>query len=167
MKKTLFLSLVLVFISCIKEVKTPKAAVVSARIEASKIGVEILKKGGNAFDAMIATNFALAVCFPNAGNISGGGFMVYRKKNGETGSIDYREMAPIKAFEKMYQNELGEVIPDKSTKGGLAVGVPGTVAGLFEIHRRFGTIPMKDLIKPSIDLALNGFIVTAGSKIKS
>ncbi|MBJ25517.1 MAG: gamma-glutamyltransferase [Flavobacteriaceae bacterium] len=164
MKKTLFLSLVLVFISCIKEVKTPKAAVVSARIEASKIGVEILKKGGNAFDAMIATNFALAVCFPNAGNISGGGFMVYRKKNGETGSIDYREMAPIKAFEKMYQNELGEVIPDKSTKGGLAVGVPGTVAGLFEIHRRFGTIPMKDLIKPSIDLALNGFIVTAGQK---
>ena len=164
MKKTLFLSLVLVFISCIKEVETPKAAVVSARIEASKIGVEILKKGGNAFDAMIATNFALAVCFPNAGNISGGGFMVYRKKNGETGSIDYREMAPIKAFEKMYQNELGEVIPDKSTKGGLAVGVPGTVAGLFEIHRRFGTIPMKDLIKPSIDLALNGFIVTAGQK---
>ena len=164
MKKTLFLSLVLVFISCIKEVETPKAAVVSARIEASKIGVEILKKGGNAFDAMIATNFALAVCFPNAGNISGGGFMVYRKKNGETGSIDYREIAPIKAFEKMYQNELGEVIPDKSTKGGLAVGVPGTVAGLFEIHRRFGTIPMKDLIKPSIDLALNGFIVTAGQK---
>ncbi len=164
MKKTLFLSLVLVFISCIKEVETPKAAVVSARIEASKIGVEILRKGGNAFDAMIATNFALAVCFPNAGNISGGGFMVYRKKNGETGSIDYREMAPIKAFEKMYQNELGEVIPDKSTKGGLAVGVPGTVAGLFEIHRRFGTIPMRDLIKPSIDLALNGFIVTAGQK---
>ena len=164
MKKTLFLSLVLILISCVKEVETPKAAVVSARIEASKIGIEILKKGGNAFDAMIATNFALAVCFPNAGNISGGGFMVYRKKNGETGSIDYREMAPIKAFEKMYQNELGEVIPDKSTKGGLAVGVPGTVAGLFEIHRRFGTIPMKDLIKPSIDLALNGFIVTAGQK---
>ena len=164
MKKTLFLSLVLILISCVKEVETPKAAVVSARIEASKIGIEILKKGGNAFDAMIATNFALAVCFPNAGNISGGGFMVYRKKNGETGSIDYREMAPIKAFEKMYQNELGDVIPDKSTKGGLAVGVPGTIAGLFEIHRRFGTIPMKDLIKPSIDLALNGFIVTAGQE---
>ena len=164
MKKTLFLSIVLIFISCAKEAERPKAAVVSARIEASKIGAEILKKGGNAFDAMIATNFALAVCFPNAGNISGGGFMVYRKNNGETGSIDYREMAPINAYEKMFQNKLGDVIPDKSTKGGLAVGVPGTVAGLFEIHRKFGTIPMKNLIKPSIDLALKGFVVTAGQK---
>ena len=165
MKKTLFLSLALIFILCSKETKSPKAAVVSARIEASKIGIEILKKGGNAFDAMIATNFALAVCFPNAGNISGGGFMVYRKNNGETGSIDYREMAPKKAYEKMFQNESGEIISDKSTKGGLAVGVPGTIAGLFEIHREFGTIPMKDLIKPSIDLALKGFIVTAGQKL--
>ena len=98
---------------------------------------------------MIATNFALAVLFSNAGNISGGGFMVYRKNNGETGSIDYREMAPKKAYEKMFQNESGEIISDKSTKGGLAVGVPGTIAGLFEIHRKFGTIPMKDLIKPN------------------
>ena len=164
MKKSLYLLAILIFTSCNKKIDTPKAAVVSARIEASKIGVEILKKGGTAFDAMIATNFALSVCFPNAGNISGGGFMVYRKKNGETGSIDYREMAPLNAYEKMFQNESGEVIPDKSIKGGLAVGVPGTVAGLFEIHRRFGTMPMQDLIKPSIELALNGFIVTEGQK---
>ena len=164
MKKSLYILIILIFSSCNKNIKTPKAAVVSARIEASKIGAQILEKGGTAFDAMIATNFALAVCFPNAGNISGGGFMVYRKKNGEIGSIDYREMAPLKAHEKMFQNKFGEVLPEKSTKGGLAVGVPGTIAGLFEIHRKFGTLPIEDLIKPSIDLAKNGFVVTEGQK---
>ena len=164
MNKFLSILVILIFTFCDKEVRAPKAAVVSARIEASKIGAEILEQGGTAFDAMIATNFALAVCFPNAGNISGGGFMVYRKNNGEIGSIDYREMAPNKAYEKMFQNEFGEVLPEKSTKGGLSVGVPGTVAGLFEIHRKFGTLPMKDLIKPSIDLATKGFVVTEGQK---
>ena len=102
----------------------------SARKEASDIGITILNKGGSAFDAMIATDLALTVCFPNAGNISGGGFLVYRTASGEVGSLDYREKAPLNAYEKMYLDENGDVIPEKSTLGGLAVGVPGTVAGL-------------------------------------
>ena len=140
--------------------KDIKAAVVSARKEASDIGITILNKGGSAFDAMIATDLALTVCFPNAGNISGGGFLVYRTASGEVGSLDYREKAPLNAFEKMYLDENGDVIPEKSTLGGLAVGVPGTVAGLAEIHSKFGTLPWEDLVKPAIDLAMNGYIVT-------
>ena len=140
--------------------KDIKAAVVSARKEASDIGITILNKGGSAFDAMIATDLALTVCFPNAGNISGGGFLVYRTASGEVGSLDYREKAPLNAFEKMYLDENGDVIPEKSTLGGLAVGVPGTVAGLAEIHSKFGTLPWEDLVKPAIDLAINGYIVT-------
>ena len=142
------------------QTKDIKAAVVSARKEASDIGITILNKGGSAFDAMIATDLALTVCFPNAGNISGGGFLVYRTASGEVGSLDYREKAPLNAFEKMYLDENGDVIPEKSTLGGLAVGVPGTVAGLAEIHSKFGTLPWKDLVKPAIDLAINGYIVT-------
>ena len=137
-----------------------KAAVVSARKEASDVGITILNKGGSAFDAMIAIDLALTVCFPNAGNISGGGFLVYRTASGEVGSLDYREKAPLNAYEKMYLDENGDVIPDKSTLGGLAVGVPGTVAGLVEIHSKFGTLPWEDLVKPSIDLATNGYIIT-------
>ena len=140
--------------------KDIKAAVVSARKEASDIGISILNKGGSAFDAMIATDLALTVCFPNAGNISGGGFLVYRTASGEVGSLDYREKAPLNAYEKMYLDENGDVIPEKSTLGGLAVGVPGTVAGLAEIHSKFGTLPWEDLVKPAIDLAINGYIVT-------
>ena len=140
--------------------KDIKAAVVSARKEASDIGITILNKGGSAFDAMIATDLALTVCFPNAGNISGGGFLVYRTASGEVGSLDYREKAPLNAYEKMYLDENGDVIPEKSTLGGLAVGVPGTVAGLAEIHSKFGTLPWEDLVKPAIDLAINGYIVT-------
>ena len=140
--------------------KDIKAAVVSARKEASDIGITILNKGGSAFDAMIATDLALTVCFPNAGNISGGGFLVYRTASGEVGSLDYREKAPLNAYEKMYLDENGDVIPEKSTLGGLAVGVPGTVAGLVEIHSKFGTLPWEDLVKPAIDLAINGYIVT-------
>ena len=142
------------------QTKDIKAAVVSARKEASDIGITILNKGGSAFDAMIATDLALTVCFPNAGNISGGGFLVYRTASGEVGSLDYREKAPLNAFEKMYLDENGDVIPEKSTLGGLAVGVPGTVAGLAEIHSKFGTLPWEDLVKPAIDLATNGYIVT-------
>ena len=108
---------------------------------------------------MIATDLALTVCFPNAGNISGGGFLVYRTASGEVGSLDYREKAPLSAYEKMYLDENGDVIPEKSTLGGLAVGVPGTVAGLVEIHK-FGTLPGEDLVKPAIDLTTNGYIVT-------
>lgn len=135
-------------------------AVVSAREEASKIGVAIMAKGGNAFDAMIATDLALTVCYPNAGNIAGGGFLVYRLDNKQTGSLDYREKAPKAASADMYLDEEGNVIPGKSTFGGMAVGVPGTVAGLEAIHEKFGILPWKDLVQPAIDLARNGYLVT-------
>ncbi len=155
----LFLIILNVFTSC-KTSKPIKAAVVSAREEASAIGIEILKNGGTAFDAMIATDLALSVCFPNAGNISGGGFLLYRTASGEIGSLDYREKAPIAASADMYLDINGSVIPDKSTIGGLAIGVPGTVAGLAAIHKKFGTLPWEDLIQPAIDLAVNGYIIT-------
>ena len=154
------ITIVLSFLSSCNKTKDIKAAVVSARKEASDIGISVLNKGGSAFDAMIATDLALTVCFPNAGNISGGGFLVYRTASGEVGSLDYREKAPLSAYEKMYLDENGDVIPEKSTLGGLAVGVPGTVAGLVEIHSKFGTLPWEDLVKPAIDLATNGYIVT-------
>ncbi len=137
-----------------------KAMVVSARSEASKIGIDILKRGGTAFDAMIATEVALAVAYPSAGNISGGGFAVYRKANGETGALDYREKAPLAAHRDMYLDEKGNVIPGLSRVGAKAVGVPGTVAGIFAMHEKFGTLPMKELIQPAIDLARSGVLVT-------
>jgi len=140
--------------------KQPRGAVVSAREEASKIGVEILARGGNAFDAMIATDLALTVCYPNAGNISGGGFLVYRQAAGASGSLDYREKAPMAATEDMYLDKEGAIIPNKSTLGGLAVGVPGTVAGLEAIHQKFGSLPWEELVQPAIDLAKNGYLVT-------
>lgn len=134
--------------------------VVSAREEASKIGVDILKKGGNAFDAMIATHLALAVAYPYAGNISGGGFLVYRKNNGEIGSLDFREKAPLKASKNMYLDKNGNVIPNLSTDSALSVGVPGSVGAIFEIHRKFGSLPLKELFEPAINLAKQGIIVT-------
>ena len=104
-------------------------AVVSARKEASDIGIEIMKKGGNAFDAMVAVHLALAVTYPIAGNIGGGGFVVYHTSNGESGSLDFREKAPGNAFKNMYLDENGGVIEGMSTLGGAAVGVPGSIAG--------------------------------------
>ena len=139
---------------------TDNAMVVSARAEASKIGSDILQKGGNAFDAMIATELALAVAYPYAGNIGGGGFMVYRKANGETGALDYREKAPMAAHADMYLDTLGNVIPGKSTLGATAVGVPGTVAGVIAVHEKFGSLPLKEIMAPVIDLAKNGVVVT-------
>ena len=142
--------------------------VVSAREEASKIGVEILKKGGNAFDAMIATDLALAVSFQSAGNIGGGGFMVYRKENGETGALDYREKAPLTASKDMYLDEQGNIIKGMSLAGAMAIGVPGTIAGIFKVHEKFGTLPIEELFQPAIDLANNGIVITKkqSSKIK-
>ena len=140
--------------------KSYNPAVVSARKEASDIGVEIMKKGGNAFDAMVAVHLALAVTYPIAGNIGGGGFVVYHTSNGESGSLDFREKAPGKAFKDMYLDDNGDVIEDMSTLGGAAVGVPGSVSGIFEIHSKFGSLPIKDLFQPSIDLAKNGFVIT-------
>ncbi len=143
-----------------KGVLAKHAMVVSAKREASEIGLAILKKGGNAFDAMVATELALAVAYPNAGNIGGGGFMVYRLANGEKGALDYREKAPSKAHRDMYLDAEGKVIPDKSTLGALAIGVPGTIDALFEVHQKFGKLPMAQLIQPAIDLARNGVVIT-------
>lgn len=136
------------------------AMVVSARAEASRIGTEILKLGGNAFDAMIATEMALAVCFPYAGNLGGGGFMVYRTQYGEIGTLDYREKAPLAATENMFLDDKGNFIPEKSTLGGLAVGVPGTVAGIFAVHEKFGSLPIEIILKPVIELAKRGYVIT-------
>ena len=163
-KLTLLVIICITFFNCNKNTKqgliTKQAMVVSAREEASKIGTSILKQGGNVFDAMIATDLALAVCYPYAGNIGGGGFMVYRLEDGSIGALDYREKAPKLATKNMYLDSLGNIIPDLSTKGGLAVGVPGTIAGLFEVHEKFGSLPIQDIMQPVIDLANRGFVVT-------
>jgi gamma-glutamyltranspeptidase/glutathione hydrolase len=137
-----------------------KAMVVSAREEASKIGVAILKKGGNTFDAMVATELALAVAYPYAGNIGGGGFMVFRKANGETGTLDYREKAPLSATKNMFLDKAGNILPDKSTDSPLAIGVPGTIAGVFAVHEKLGSLPISEIMKPVIELAEKGVIVT-------
>jgi len=134
--------------------------VVSAHPLASKVGIDVLKKGGNAIDAAIAVQFALAVTHPSAGNIAGGGFMVIRFNDGKTASLDFREMAPNKAHRDMYIDENREVTTGLSTRGHLAVGVPGSVDGMFKAHEKYGTLPMEDLIQPSIDLANNGFALT-------
>ena len=139
---------------------TSKAMVVSARAEASKIGADIMKRGGNAFDAMVGTELALAVAFPFAGNIGGGGFMVYRKANGEVGSLDYREKAPLAASKDMFLDQDGNVVKGKSTETALAIGVPGTVAGVFAVHRKFGSMLMSEILKPVIALAERGVVVT-------
>ncbi len=137
-----------------------RAMVVSAREEASRIGIEIIRQGGNAFDAMMATEMALAVTFPFAGNLGGGGFMVYRMADGRIGSLDYREKAPLAATKDMYLDEKGNVIPLLSTQGALASGVPGTLAGIFEAQAKFGKLKPKQVLQPVIDLARNGFVVT-------
>ena len=182
MKKLTILFIMLLFISCKQEVKnnetqtsilatekkvkvkksiiTDKAMVVSAREEASNIGVEILKKGGNVFDAMIATEMALAVSFPFAGNLGGGGFMVYRTQYGEIGALDFREKAPLAASRDMYLDENGDFISKKSKVGSMAVAVPGTIAGIFAVHEKFGSLPIEEILVPVIELANNGFIIT-------
>ena len=160
----LFLSIFCSFLSENVQAQTGlianKAMVVSAREEASKIGVEIMQKGGNAFDAMVATELALAVAYPYAGNLGGGGFMVYRKANGEIGSLDFREKAPLAAHKKMFLDKEGNVIKGKSTESPLAIGVPGTIAGVFAVHKKLGSLPMSEILKPVIALAEKGVVVT-------
>ena len=170
MKKIIFTFIIsILIVSCNQELKnvnevkgliTDKAMVVSARVEASKIGTEILKKGGNAFDAMMATELALAVSYPVAGNIGGGGFMVYRKNDGEIGALDYREKAPLAASKDMYLDSEGNIIKGKSTSGATAVGVPGTVAGVFKAQKKFGVLSVKEILEPIIELAKKGVVVT-------
>lgn len=139
---------------------TDSAMVVSGHQLASKVGVDIMRKGGNAVDAAIATQFALAVVYPSAGNIGGGGFMILRKKDNSLDALDYREKAPASAHPNMYLGETGEIVSGLSQDGHLASGVPGTVAGLAAAHEKYGTLPWPDLVQPAIDLALNGFALT-------
>jgi len=134
--------------------------VVSAHPQSSRIGVAVLRKGGNAVDAAVATEFALAVCYPEAGNIGGGGFMLIREADGRTDLIDYREKAPLKASENMYLDASGNVVEGMSTETHLASGVPGTVDGMLNIHSKYGQLSFREVIQPAIDLARDGFPVT-------
>ncbi len=134
--------------------------VVTAHPEATRIGVKILEQNGNAIDAAVATGFALAVCYPKAGNIGGGGFMTIRLHNGDTAFLDFREQAPQSATEKMFLDSLGEVIEDASLLTRMASGVPGSVDGLLTAFKRFGSLPFDSLIQPAINLAHNGFRIT-------
>ena len=145
-----------------KPVKAFNGMVVSSDSLATKVGVEILKRGGNAVDAAVAVGFALAVTYPQAGNIGGGGFMVIKMANGETVTIDYREKAPIKAHEDMFLDESGNFVPEKSQIGHLSVGVPGSVAGLLLALEKYGTMSRKEVLNPAIELAEKGFIVNEG-----
>lgn len=141
-------------------VEGSRGMVVAGQADAAEIGAAVLRDGGNAVDAAIAVGFALAVTLPNAGNVGGGGFMLIRFEDGTTTSLDFRERAPIAATETMYQDGLtGRVRPDLSTRGPLAVGVPGTVAGLLKAHTDFGTLPLERLINPAIELAADGFFL--------
>ena len=155
-----FFILFLVSIFIISCTNNYNPTVVSARKDASEIGLKIMEDGGNAFDAMIAVQLALSVSHPTAGNISGGGFMVYKLSDGSEGSLDFREKAPNSSSADMYLDEDGNVITGLSSLGGLAVGVPGTISAIFDIHEKFGLLPIEDLFKPSIELAENGFLVT-------
>ncbi len=142
-----------------KKITANKAAVVSAHPLASKVGIRILKKGGNAVDAAIATQLALAVVYPGAGNIGGGGFLVAHFNTGKNISIDFRETAPALAGKDMYLDGDGNALLKLSQDGQLAAGVPGTVAGLFA-GMKYANLPFKKLIQPAIDLAENGFAIT-------
>jgi len=147
-------------INIIKEVKVKnKGVVLSAHPLASEAGAKILRMGGNAYDAIIATQYALAVVYPQAGNIGGGGFLVGVKKTGEKFTIDYRETAPKKASRDMYLDKNGKANTDLSQNGRLAVGIPGSVAGFFATLK-YGQLPMEKIIQPAIDLAEKGFAIT-------
>ncbi len=134
--------------------------VASAHPEASRVGIDILKAGGNAIDAAVAVQFALAVVHPSAGNIGGGGFMVIREKTGKTSSIDYREKGPSKSGKDMYLDKDGNVIPQLSILGRLASGVPGSVDGMVEAHAKYGKLSWKEILQPAIDLAVKGVVQT-------
>uniref|UniRef100_UPI004047FA2B gamma-glutamyltransferase n=1 Tax=Roseivirga sp. TaxID=1964215 RepID=UPI004047FA2B len=171
MKKTIIASLLIAIMAC-QPNKAPerqiergfigqKAMVVSAHPLASQVGKEIMEQGGNAVDAAIAVQFALAVVYPGAGNIGGGGFMVARMADGTTDALDYREKAPLAGSRDMYLDNEGNVIDGLSLRGHLAAGVPGTVAGLEEAHKKYGKLDWAALVQPAINLAANGWPLTA------
>ncbi len=140
--------------------------VVTAHPEASKIGIDLLKSGGNAIDAMVGVHFALTVCYPRAGNIGGGGFMVYRNNEGESHTLDFRETAPEQASRDMYLDENKQVISRLSLDGHLAVGIPGSVDGMWEAHQKFGKLSWERVVQPAIELAEKGYRLTIGEKEK-
>ncbi|MBZ0213940.1 MAG: gamma-glutamyltransferase, partial [Nitrospirae bacterium] len=144
----------------VSQQKFKQAVVVSDSQIASEVGAAILKQGGSAVDAAIATHFALAVTFPTAGNLGGGGFMVVRMADGQTSAIDYRETAPAAATRDMYLGPDGQADPALSLEGWKAVAVPGSVAGMAEAHRMYGTLPWKALVEPAFALADKGFVVS-------
>lgn len=137
-----------------------KAMVVSAHPVASLVGADILKRGGNAFDATVAVQFALAVVYPVAGNIGGGGFIVARTNNGKVFALDFREAAPMLATRDMFLDSSGNVVPARSTHGHLASGVPGTVDAMVQLHKKYGKLKWKDIVQPAIDLARTGVFLT-------
>lgn len=141
--------------------KAKKGMVVSASSLASKVGLSILKKGGNAIDAAVATGFALAVTYPGAGNIGGGGFLIAQLKNGQSIAIDFREKAPKQSTKSMFLDARGNVMNDKIREGALASGVPGSVAGLLDALSAYGTMSVKEVLAPAIALAEEGFILDA------
>jgi gamma-glutamyltranspeptidase/glutathione hydrolase len=155
--------LFLFFYSCSPSAK-PKVyqngLVVSAHYRASDVGNQILQQGGNAFDAAVAVQFALAVVYPRAGNIGGGGFAIIRTADGKHNSLDFRETAPTASFEEMYCDKEGNVHSDWSQKGHLAVGVPGTVDGMVKLHQKYGKMPWADLLNPAIQLAEKGVVLS-------
>ena len=158
----LFISLVSIF-SCNNSISPKNGMVSSAHPLASQVGIDILKMGGNAFDAAIAVHFTLSVVYPQAGNLGGGGFVVYRLENGENGSLDFREKAPNKSSRDMYLTESdGELIVsnNKSRLGHLASGVPGSVDGMVQLYEKFGSLNWEELINPSIEYANKGFNIT-------
>jgi gamma-glutamyltranspeptidase/glutathione hydrolase len=141
----------------LQPVTAENGMVVSTSSYASNVGVEILKKGGNAIDAAVAVGFALAVTYPSAGNLGGGGFMVIHLADGKNITIDYREKAPLSAHRDMYLNEAGEFVPELSQFGTTSAGVPGSVAGLTYALEKYGTMSLAEVIQPAIDLAKNGW----------
>lgn len=141
---------------CIAQTVGKNGMVVSANMVASHIGIDILKKGGNAIDATVATAFALAVTHPAAGNIGGGGFLVFMNSEGKVSTIDFREKAPLKATADMYLDDEGNLVSGSNHRGLKSVGVPGTVAGLYLAHQKYGKLSWKKLVQPAIDIAQNG-----------
>jgi gamma-glutamyltranspeptidase/glutathione hydrolase len=138
-------------------VSAKNGMVVSVSYYASRVGIDILKKGGNAIDAAVAVGFALAVTYPSAGNIGGGGFMVIHLANGKNTTIDFREKAPLSASKDMYLDKAGEFVPEFSQEGATSAGVPGSVAGLIYALEKYGTMSLEEVIQPAIDLARNGW----------
>jgi gamma-glutamyltranspeptidase/glutathione hydrolase len=167
MKRFSLLSLVIIAVACQpKEAQryqglvADSAMVVCAHPVAAQIGIDIIRKGGNAVDAAVAVQFALTIAFPEAGNIGGGGFLIVREPNGKTAALDFREKAPAAASRDMFLDSAGNVIDKLSTKGALASGIPGSVDGMVEMHKKYGRLPWKDLVQPAVDLALNGIALT-------